>query len=216
MPAKLDLLGKKFGRWTVISEDPNRDNWGNVFWNCICDCGLKGRVSSSSLNQKASQSCGCLHIDCVSTSRGSSKHLLYNRYKNMIDRCYNVNNPSYSDYGGRGIKIQEEWLQNPFSFYNYVESLEGYERIIEDEYEIDRIDNNLDYQLGNIRLATKSENCSNRRTNRTVIATSPTGEIYRFSNQKAFCKEHNLNTKTLSGWLNQGKRSREGWKVEYE
>lgn len=61
-----DLVGQRFGFLTVISKDPVRGNWGQVYWNCICDCGNKTRVLGANLKRKDENrtiSCGkCYHI----------------------------------------------------------------------------------------------------------------------------------------------------------
>lgn len=212
IPKKLDLLGKKFTRWTVIKELPNRDKFGNVIWECLCDCGNIGYVSSSLLNEGNSKSCGCLQIDTVQTKNGISKNILYDRYKHILDRCYNENCQAYKDYGGRGIKVQREWFDNFNLFYEYISNLPNFNKI--KHLEIDRIDNDKGYIYGNIKLSTKSENCGNRRTNKIIEVIDPNGNRYILKNQKIFCKQHAINPKTFCGWLN-GRKSKDGWSVKY-
>lgn len=83
---------------------------------------------------------------------GLSKTSIYSIYKNMKKRCYNPNNPKYSSYGGRGITICKEWLEDFVNFYNWsVEN--GYS----DELTIDRIDGTKGYSPDNCRWTTWEE-----------------------------------------------------------
>jgi hypothetical protein len=77
----------------------------------------------------------------------------------MMHRCYNSNNKMYCHYGGRGIVVCEEW-HDVREFIQYCEEVLG---PLPPKYSIDRIDNDGDYEPGNIRWATASEQIRNRR-----------------------------------------------------
>lgn len=62
----IDITNKKFGRWTVIEKDDCRNKHGAIMWNCICDCGNVGLISTSSLIHGVSKSCGCFKKDVLS------------------------------------------------------------------------------------------------------------------------------------------------------
>ena len=89
--------------------------------------------------------------------RKDSPH--HNRWKSMKARCYSKKHPRYKDYGGRGITVCQEWLDDFWSYHDYMNSLEGYEKGLTG----DRINNDGPYQPGNMRWASKSQQALNRR-----------------------------------------------------
>ena len=155
-----DLTNQVFGRLTVIERDYSKNN---TSWKCICECGNKTSTRASALKKGKTKSCGCLNKE-LSDAR-KYKHGL-NRTKDHVSwchikqRCYNKNNKAYKYYGGRGIKLYEEWIDNPKSFIDYIKSLENYGV---DKLSLDRIDNNGNYEPGNLRWATKKEQARNKR-----------------------------------------------------
>lgn len=84
----------------------------------------------------------------------------YDTFLNMRSRCYKKNSPSYKNYGLRGIKICDKWLNNPKLFIDYVQSLPDYGT---NNYSLDRIDNDGNYEPGNLRWASKYTQIINRR-----------------------------------------------------
>lgn len=84
----------------------------------------------------------------------------YNCWWNLIDRCTNVKNKQYPDYGGRGINVCEEWLNSFPAFIKHVGKKPS------DKHSLDRIDNDGNYEPGNVRWTTRSVQRVNTRNNR--------------------------------------------------
>lgn len=87
---------------------------------------------------------------------------IYRTWADIKQRCCNLNNPGYKNYGGRGITMHEPWVHDFQAFYDYVSTLEHYG---ESDYSLDRIENDGNYEPGNLRWATQSEQNRNKRTN---------------------------------------------------
>lgn len=158
----LDLTGQPFGRLIAKRRAANSP-WGGARWICECECGNVVNAACGKLRRGKVKSCGCLMIDIVrkkATKHGSSKHPLYLVWLNMMHRCYQPRNKSYQNYGKRGIIVYDEW-KSPSEFISYVSSKLGPKP--SPKHELDRIDNDGNYEPGNIQWATKAEQSLNRR-----------------------------------------------------
>lgn len=94
-------------------------------------------------------------------SHGLSDHPIYQIWQQAKGRCFNKKNQAYKNYGERGISMCDEWVNDPQAFYDYVTSLPGYEG---PGLTLDRENNDGNYEPGNLRWATWSEQLFNRRT----------------------------------------------------
>ena len=153
-----DLKGMRFGKLTVVSFlESSRGNGRR--WSCICDCGKTSDVRSVNLISGSTISCGCMrgkaakHGEC---RNGKETHI-YRLWAHMKDRCYNTKKDSYHRYGGRGIRICDEWLNDFESFKKWALG-NGYKR----ELQIDRIESNGNYEPGNCRFVTGTVNTRNQ------------------------------------------------------
>lgn len=155
-------IGDKFGRLTVISAGILRGR--NRYWFCLCECGKEKAICYSSLASGKSKSCGCLSASMAShrnTKHGKSKSPIYDVWINMKARCLNKKNTSYKDYGGRGIKICERWL----NFENFFSDMGD----LSETMQIDRKNNDGNYEPSNCQWVTRKQQSLNRRSNRRYI-----------------------------------------------
>lgn len=165
-PTKIEI-GERYGRLVILSEGerhvlPSGRSQRTI--NCQCDCGAFKTVALNNLRNGHTQSCECLHIERIKTEKtthGLSKHNLYKKLYQMKKRCYSPSNDHYHRYGGRGIKICDEWLKDFQTFYNWAMA-NGWEEGLE----IDRKDNNGNYEPSNCRFITSQENKRNRKTSK--------------------------------------------------
>jgi hypothetical protein len=154
-----DLSGQKFGRLTAISISRIENYKGGTkhrYYKCRCDCGKIIEVQSYSLTNGNTKSCGCFQREkCGDTFRkhGGMGTRLYNIWKGMKKRCNNSNEPCYKYYGGKGIKVCDEWQVNFIAFRDWALN-NGYA----DNLTIDRIDSDKNYEPSNCRWVTQAEN----------------------------------------------------------
>lgn len=142
--------GERFGKLTVIEYLGNTEE-GRHMWRCICDCGNERNADVSTLRSKEDISCKY----CGYHRKSDTPE--YRSWCGMRSRCLNVKDKRYSEYGGRGIKICDRWIN---SFENFLEDMK--EKPCP-HYSIDRIDTNGDYCVENCRWVDDETQSRNRR-----------------------------------------------------
>lgn len=173
-----DLTGQRFGRLMVIKRVANKYN--RIFFLCKCDCGNEKEICGKRLSIGQTRSCGCLAAESIrnrSLKHGyANKERLYRIWKGMRQRCNNVNNPKYKDYGGRGVKICDEW-DNYLVFREWALQ-NGYT----DELSIDRVNVDGDYEPSNCRWSTDNTQANNKRINHYVTINNETHTLAEWAN----------------------------------
>jgi hypothetical protein len=173
----INLVGKKFGKYKVIAETHKRNP---TMFLCECECGNKIEVRSASLINGTSKGC----VKCSQITHGMSNSRIYKIWKDMKNRCKNPNNKFFNRYGGRGIKVCEEWLYCFENFYEWAIN-NGYTESLT----IDRIDVDGMYEPSNCRWASVKEQNNNKASNFTYK-----GEC---KSLKKWCKDLNINYRTM-------------------
>ena len=149
-----NVNGQKFNRLTIVS-DPYRKN-ARTYVNAQCECGNVIEVQLYKVQTNHTQGCGCEKKKL--RTHNLSKHPLYRIWEAMKYRCNNQNAVNYRNYGGRGIRVSEEWSNDFINFYDW-----AIKNNWSKELEIDRINNDLGYSPENCRIVSSKENARNRR-----------------------------------------------------
>lgn len=156
MTVAQDFTGKKFGRLTIIGEGQKKGKHRRLI--CKCTCGVQKEMYLTVIKAGA-KSCGCLQRE-VATTHGQSRsnNPLYGIWTNMKSRCYSPTAKYYPEYGGRGITVCDEWLNDFPAFESWARS-SGYAKGLS----IDRENNQLGYTPENCRWVTSTTQQRNRR-----------------------------------------------------
>lgn len=156
-----DLSGEKFGRLTVLKYSHSKNK--RSYWLCVCDCGKIKTASGRNLSDGGTKSCGCLTVEGNNYKHG---HALagnqtpeYKTWSKIKERCFVESDHAYKYYGGRGITMCRKWDESFDEFFKYIGNKP------EGDYSIDRINNNKNYEPGNVRWATKEQQANNTRKN---------------------------------------------------
>ena len=206
MSKPLNLDGQKFGEWLVLSTEIKLHGKTKPrtasFCTCKCTCGIIKEICAYDLKRGKSKMCrSCATRKQNTNHKNNTKHnksytVEYKTWSDMKRRCYNEKIKNFSDYGGRGIKVCDRWLE---SFENFYEDMGKRPSI---EFSIDRIDVNKDYSPENCRWADQKTQMRNRRNTKIVNYKGVEKPLAQF------CEELNLELSTITN------RIKIGWSVE--
>ncbi len=167
--------GDRFGRLTVLATGRPWDSY-RYQAVCQCDCGSPAKtIRIDSLRKGSTTSCGCFFVEQHRT-HGLTKHPLYDTWRHMLDRCNKSTDAAYPDYGGRGISVCQRWLD----VTDFVHDLEP---LYQAGLEMDRIDNDGNYEPSNVRFVPRKVNAGNRRTAHLLTYKGETKSLQQWAEQ---------------------------------
>lgn len=193
-----DLVGKRFGYLSVL--DFSHTYKGHSYWLCVCECGGHTVVRGSHLKSGNVTSCGCRKGNITHYKSGTRLYAIWN---NMRERCRNPKTKEYPYYGGRGIKVCDEWLNNFQAFYDWA-MVNGYDETApRGQCTIDRIDNDGNYCPENCRWTTAKVQANNTRRTRFIELDGERHSVTEWARRLG------INQSTISMRLN-----KYGWSAE--
>jgi hypothetical protein len=165
-------VGDKFGRLTIVKIFKNIGS--HLMVECICDCGNRKTTRARSLEKAVTRSCGCLASEGVANRNFVHGETInkpspeWTAWHMMKQRCYNEHVSCFYRYGGRGISVCKRWIS---SFEAFLEDM-GYKPF--PKAQLDRINNDGNYEPSNCRWVTAKQNSNNRSSSKRVEDGNPT------------------------------------------
>lgn len=192
---KLDLTGQRFGKLTVIERGENKGKY--TTWICKCDCGNIKRIRTDALRSGVTVSCGKHQLDHLKNRQYKYPQDVRNRrirnvWHGMMRRCNDEKDRSFKNYGGRGIKVCEEW--NDYVSFARWAMRNGYSRNLT----LDRIDNDGNYEPSNCKWSTQHEQRCNKQNSRRETINGITKTVSEWA------KEYGVHPNTVYRRLDRG------------
>lgn len=179
----IQIIGIKHGRLTPFMEVEKKGKYRA--FACHCKCGNEHTATLAGLRYGNVKSCGCLFREALAetnTTHGLRHTRIYSIWQGIKDRCLNKSCKRYADYGGRGITISDDWIDDPELFSKQISSEIG-ERPSR-SHSLDRINNDKGYELGNLRWSTPTQQCNNTRRNvRKLTMNNKTQTVREWSEE---------------------------------
>ena len=169
----IDLTGKTFGHLIVIGIFEKSSN-NELKWECICECGNTTYCLGSNLRRNRVKTCGkCKYykqiVSNITSTHGLSNTREFKIWLHFKERCFSINCKDYPNWGGRGITVFVDWINNFQEFYNYLQDTiglaEDYETITGQKATLDRINVDGNYEPGNLKWSSYQEQQQNRTNN---------------------------------------------------
>jgi len=171
-----DLSGRLFEAWRVLTFS-HIDKHGKAHWLCECVCGIRKAVCGSDLRSHKSESCGCPRR--LYGGYDSDHPIEYRTFRSMWNRCTDPKNVEYKHYGGRGITICERWRL----FVNFLSDVGVRPG---PDYSLDRVNNDGNYEPGNVRWATRLEQANNTQKVRLITFNNQTHTIAEWARRLGY------------------------------
>lgn len=165
-------------------------------WHCQCSCGNPTVVDGRHLRDGKIRSCGCAQSSWMSarfSTHGMTETVEYKTWCGIKRRCYNVNERSYSRYGGRGIRMSDSWRNSFESFFADMGPRPSA------KHSIDRIDNDGPYSKENCRWTDAGQQAANRRDNLNLTMGDLTFSLSEWSRRTGI-KAATIKYRIRSGW----------------
>lgn len=187
-------MNERYGKLTAIAAQKINDRW---YLECICDCGARKTIRRDHVLSGKVVSCGCYGRTLGATNtktHGMSKTPLYRTWKNMRRRCDYMRGAEYYRYGGRGIRVCNEWA-NFTAFYEWAMQ-NGYQPGLS----IDRIDNDGNYCPENCRWVTSKDQALNRSSNSYITFNGETKHVSEWDKAIGSAKSGRVRARLNAGW----------------